>query len=148
MPPENGFVKINCDASFVHDPLAVATAAILRDSDGHIIGGRASMVHARSLDVAEALAIRLAWKLLLKLNFIIFLLSRITVILSTVSFPRIIPFGKRRHWRKILWLLAMVFPHVPFRLFHVVVTKQWIGLLKTFVPRYARVTGLLMYLLA
>ncbi|KAL4369220.1 hypothetical protein GQ457_05G009730 [Hibiscus cannabinus] len=58
-PPNNGFVKINCDASFSLNPPVAAVAAILRDSDGRIVGGEASKIQARSIDVAEALAIRL-----------------------------------------------------------------------------------------
>ncbi|KAL4360502.1 hypothetical protein GQ457_04G002830 [Hibiscus cannabinus] len=37
----------------------MVSVAILRDSYGRIVGGEASMVQARSIDVVEALAIRL-----------------------------------------------------------------------------------------
>ncbi|KAL4354556.1 hypothetical protein GQ457_06G004390 [Hibiscus cannabinus] len=59
MAPPSDHVKISCDASFCLNPLSVSAAAILRDSEGRIIGGHASLVNARSVEVAEALSIRM-----------------------------------------------------------------------------------------
>ncbi|KAL4376451.1 hypothetical protein GQ457_02G030540 [Hibiscus cannabinus] len=38
IPPKKGFMKVNYDASFVKEPRSAAIAAILRNSDGSIVG--------------------------------------------------------------------------------------------------------------
>ncbi|KAK8629910.1 hypothetical protein V6N13_078727 [Hibiscus sabdariffa] len=68
-PPINGYVKINCDASVSQEPQAATTAAILRDSDGRIVGGEARLIHTKSVDVAEAMAIRLGVETAAKAGF-------------------------------------------------------------------------------
>lgn len=64
-PPPSGLLKANCDVAKSGNKSRAAIAVILRDHTGQVVDGRASIVHALSASHGEALAIRLAGKLLM-----------------------------------------------------------------------------------
>lgn len=62
-PPRVGTVKVNCDASFHRSSPKAAAAAIMRDSKGQFINGIVTSFFAASALQAEAVAVRLACRL-------------------------------------------------------------------------------------
>ncbi|KAI7988222.1 putative ribonuclease H protein [Camellia lanceoleosa] len=60
IPANYGCFKINCDASFCQRNSTAAIAAVIRDSNGHLIDGNARTVSASSASQAEAYAVRMA----------------------------------------------------------------------------------------
>lgn len=59
-PPWVGAVKFNCDASFRANGEKASAAVLLRNSDGHLLDGLASVFYSSSSFAAEAQAVRLA----------------------------------------------------------------------------------------
>ncbi|CAL5428393.1 unnamed protein product [Camellia sinensis] len=62
-PPRVGTVKVNCDASFHRSLAKASAAAIMRDSEGHFIDGVVTSFFLASALQAEAVAVRLACRL-------------------------------------------------------------------------------------
>ncbi|OMO54212.1 Endonuclease/exonuclease/phosphatase [Corchorus olitorius] len=63
--PPNDSIKINCDAAFDKATGETGLAAVCRDHNGAIVDGISCVAFADSVDVAEALAVRMACKLAL-----------------------------------------------------------------------------------
>lgn len=56
-PPPVGFVKLNVDASFIPDNLLAAWGAVLRDSNGDVLGSAWNLIdHCPSAETGEAIA--------------------------------------------------------------------------------------------
>ncbi|OMO95972.1 reverse transcriptase [Corchorus olitorius] len=62
-PPQRGFIKLNCDAAFDSSSGDTGIAVVCRDHNGELVDGASFFTQANSVDVAEALAVRLATRL-------------------------------------------------------------------------------------
>ncbi|XP_028122009.1 uncharacterized protein LOC114319198 [Camellia sinensis] len=62
-PPLVGTIKVNCDASFHRSSAKASAAAIMRDSEGHFIDRVVTSFFSASAPQAEAVAVRLACRL-------------------------------------------------------------------------------------
>ncbi|KAL4355327.1 hypothetical protein GQ457_06G016200 [Hibiscus cannabinus] len=94
--PENGYVKINCDASFTVNPHVAAAALQLSFGIPMFVlwgGGEASLVQARSAVVAKALTIRLDLETTFKIE-----LSRIVIESDNLNFVNCIVSKNHTLW--------------------------------------------------
>ncbi|OMP07814.1 hypothetical protein COLO4_07023 [Corchorus olitorius] len=62
-PPQRGFIKLNCDVAFDSSSGDTGIAVVCRDHNGELVDGASFFTQANSVDVAEALAVRLATRL-------------------------------------------------------------------------------------
>ncbi|KAI7995877.1 hypothetical protein LOK49_LG11G02292 [Camellia lanceoleosa] len=62
-PPREGTVKVNCDASFHRASAKASAAAIMRDAQGQFLDGIVTSFFSASTLHAEAVAVRLACRL-------------------------------------------------------------------------------------